>query len=190
MTSALKRSALAGTAAAALGTILGVAGCDAPAELRAVVDEARPRNATRVGSCHSSGSLTSFDDYPTYGCTFFAPGSRRAVAASIVTSLGSQGFELRCGEERFSETVEIWGTRAQLRSLASISKLGSTIDLASNGEPLGINRPRSTPSGDYRTPPAGHVIVRLDASDREDMQELPENPERDRCGRLLKSLSE
>jgi hypothetical protein len=137
-----------------------VGGCGPYGKLKDTVEALAPDGARTIGKCQEFGAYVI--DTPGYGCAYFVPGARRAVARSLAKRLAELGFRAVCEEDSLSGTIDFRAWRGETAVTAKVSRLRSVISMSGN-QPLNIYDDVRFLS-DYRAAPPGHVIVKLLAS--------------------------
>jgi hypothetical protein len=140
---------------------LFLSGCSGYGELRSTVQQATPRDAERVGDCQEFGVYGVIDD-PVYGCAYFVPGTRTGVTVALTAHLERKGFDVRCQEAAYYGLVELSATRGSITVTADVSRRRSLITM-SGDQPLNISDSARFVRSPFRTAPAGHVILKLEA---------------------------
>jgi hypothetical protein len=157
----------------ALLAVIATSGCGPYTDLRDMVETLAPVNSTIVAKCQEFGAYVI--DTPSYGCAYFAPGTRRGVALALARDLGRERFDSVCREDRLDGTIEFQAFRADMIVYARVSDTGSLITISADGDQaLNIRKDtRFISVQQYRRAPRGNVIVKISAGEHQDGEARP-----------------
>jgi hypothetical protein len=169
----------------ALLTVIATSGCGPYGELRGLVETLAPPNAEVIAKCQKYGAYVI--ETPSYGCAYFAAGTRRGVALALARDLKNERFESVCKANPLDGTIEFEAQRASMLVYARVSGAGSVITISADGDqPLNIHKDaRFIYQQQYRRAPRGYVIVKIVAGEYEDRNI---RPDWDRCADYVRAL--
>jgi hypothetical protein len=150
----------------ALLTVIATCGCGPYGELREEVEALAPANSEVIAKCQEFGAYVI--ETPSYGCAYFAPGTRRSVALALARRLANEGFDSVCMRNPLDGTIEFEAQREKMLVYARVSGAGSVITISADGEqPLNIYKSPRFIHEQYRQAPRGYVIVKIVAGEYE-----------------------
>jgi hypothetical protein len=150
----------------ALIAVVAMSGCGSYGELREEVEALAPANSKVIAKCQKFGAYVI--ESPSYGCAYFAPGTRRSVALALARRLANEQFDSVCNRNPLDGTIEFEAQREQVLVYARVSGAGSVITISADGEqPLNIFKSPRFIHEQYRQAPRGYVIVKIVAGEYE-----------------------
>jgi hypothetical protein len=169
----------------ALVTVIATSGCGPYGELRGLVETLAPPNSKVIAKCQKYGAYVI--ETPSYGCAYFAPGTRRSVSLELALDLAGERFDSVCNANPLDGTIEFEAQRGNMLVYARVSDTGSVITISADGDqPLNIHKDaRFSYQQQYRRAPRGYVIVKIVAGEYEDRNI---RPDWDRCADYVRAL--